>query len=269
MPDIVQIAFMVIAFLTGLCFGSFANVIIYRVPKKLSIIDPPSHCPYCNKRLGVLELFPIFSWLFLFGKCRSCKKKISPRYLFVELVCGLLFVSAVHFSATYTAFPVAFLMFILLAITFIDIDIQEIPDGLVFAGAVAGVVWVAGGHFFPELFPLAQTWQNALLGVVAGGLPLLVFDRLSLLILKKDGFGYGDVKLMAMVGLFIGWELMLLAYFFAFLSGAAFAVYLIASGKSKRGSYMAFGPFLCVGTLAAFWFGEAVLGWYLGVLFGG
>jgi leader peptidase (prepilin peptidase)/N-methyltransferase len=106
------------------------------------------------------------------------------------------------------------------------------------------------------------TWYNALLGVVAGAAPLLIIDRLTLLILKKDGFGYGDVKLMAMVGLFIGWRLMLPAFLFAFFTGAIFAVYLMITGKAKRGAYMAFGPFLCIGSLFALWFGYAVMELY-------
>ena len=151
MLDIIEYALFifiyVFVFLIGLCFGSFANVVIYRIPKKISIINPPSHCPSCNKRLATIDLIPLFSWLFLLAKCRTCKNKISPRYPFVELLCGLLFVATIHFSgiteagAAYLAtLPLLVLMFVLLAITFIDIDIQEIPDGLVITGAIAGTI---------------------------------------------------------------------------------------------------------------------------------
>ena len=232
---------------------------------------PPSACPACGKRLGAFELIPLLGWLFLKGKCRGCKVRISARYPAVELLCGGLFASMTWYSfvdelPTLTALPLMIFAFILLVISFIDWDTQEIPDGLVMIGAVAGVLWVAGGHVFPELLPYSIMWQDALLGVAAGAAPLLFFDRLTLLILKKDGFGYGDVKLMAMVGLFLGWQMMLMAFLFSFISGAIFAVYLIISGKAKRGAYMPFGPFLCAGTISAFWFGSNVLEWYLGLL---
>jgi leader peptidase (prepilin peptidase)/N-methyltransferase len=196
-----------------------------------------------------------------------CGGKISARYPFVELLCGVLFASMYIFSPTFSAVPLIIFAFVLLVITFIDADTQEIPDGLVIIGAVAGVAWVALGYFLPEIFPGATEWHNALLGAVAGAAPLLIIDRICLMVLKKDGFGYGDVKLMAMVGLFLGWQMILLAFLFAFFSGAIFAVYLMATGKVKRGAYMAFGPFLCIGTLIAFWFGDAVLYWYMGYIF--
>ena len=251
MPDIFIIAFV---FLFGICFGSFANVVIYRLPKKLSIAKPPSACPSCGNQLSAMDLLPVLSWLLLRGRCRVCNKKISLRYPLVELLCGLLFASMVIYSPTLSAVPLIVFAFILLVISFIDADTQEIPDGLVIIGAVAGVVWVACGGI---------VWWNALLGVVAGAAPLLIIDRICLAVLKKDGFGYGDVKLMAMVGLFLGWKLILMAFLFAFISGAAFAVYLMATGKAKRGAYMAFGPFLCIGTLLSFWFGEFLLDWYV------
>jgi len=262
-PDLFLIIF---AGLFGLCFGSFANVVIYRVPKGVSIVKPSSFCPSCDKRLRAYELVPVFSWIFLRAKCRVCKAGISYRYPIVEILCGLLFAAMAWFSPTLSVVPLSVFAFVLLAISFIDADTQEIPDGLVIIGAVAGLVFVAGGQFFPVQFSVAPSWYDALLGVIAGAAPLLIIDRLTLLILKKDGFGYGDVKLMAMVGLFIGWRLMLPAFLFAFFAGAVFAVYLMATGKAKRGAYMAFGPFLCVGTLLAFWFGAAVLDWYFAFL---
>jgi leader peptidase (prepilin peptidase)/N-methyltransferase len=185
----------------------------------------------------------------------------------VELLCGLLFAAMAFYSPTLSIVPLAVLSFVLLTITFIDIDIQEIPDGLVILGAVAGIFWVVGGHFFAEYFPTAPTWSAALIGAIAGGVPLLVIDRICLAVLKKDGFGYGDVKLMAMVGIFLGWEMTLLAFLFSFFTGAIFAVYLMVTGKAKRGAYMAFGPFLVIGTLLAFWFGWAILDWYFAMMY--
>jgi len=269
---------LMFALVIGLLFGSFANVVIYRLPNKKSIIKPPSACPVCGKRLTVIELVPIFSWVFLGGKCRWCKVKISARYPTVELLCGLLYASMVYFSPTFSAIPLCVLAFLLLVVSFIDWDTQEIYDGVLLVGAVVGVAWVAFGRFLPELFPHAPAWYNALLGVIAGAVPLLFFDRVALLVWKKDGFGYGDVKLMAMAGIFLGWQLTLGAFVFGVLSSFPLAVYYMikrrlsspaklhdakhasecASFDDDFNGYFAFGPFLCIGALCALWFGETI-----------
>lgn len=253
LPDLFWIIF---TFVVGLLFGSFANVVIYRLPQKKSIANPPSACLACSVRLTVIDLVPILSWLFLRARCRKCKAKISGRYPIVELMCGLLFASMVYYTPTLSAIPLCILAFLLLVISFIDWDTQEISDGLLIIGAVVGVAWVALGHFLPGLFPYSPTWINALLGIVAGAAPLLIIDRICLLVLKKDGFGYGDVKLMAMVGIFMGWQITLGAFFFGVIAGGVIGAILMATGKAKRGAYLAFGPFLCIGVLIALWFGE-------------
>jgi len=257
------------AFFIGLLFGSFANVVIYRLPQKKSVVSPPSHCPYCNKRLTAIDLVPIFSWLFLRMRCRRCKQKINIRYPVVELVCGVLFASMVYYtSATLSAIPLSIFAFLLLVISYIDWDTQEIYDGLLIIGAVVGVIWVVLGHFLPYALPYSPTWYDALLGVIAGAVPLLVIDRITLLALKKDGFGYGDVKLMAMVGIFLGWRLTLGAFPFAILASFPFAVYFVAkrrmtSETEETSEYMAFGPFLCIGVIGVMWLGEWVVVKYL------
>lgn len=252
------------AFVVGVLFGSFANVVIYRLPLKKSIVSPPSFCPSCEKRLRLPDLIPIVSWVALLGKCHFCKTKINPRYPIVEFICGLLFASIVYYSPTLSAVILSAFAFILLVVSCIDWQTQEIPDSLVICSSIIGLAWLILGYFFPPLFPYAPTWQSAILGVVAGAAPLLIIDRLSILVLKKDGFGYGDVKLMAVVGLFLGWQMTLGSFFFAFIGGGIFATYLMLSGKAKRGGYMAFGPFLCIGVLISFWAGE----WFFNTLFG-
>ena len=259
---------IVFSFFTGLAFGSFANVVIYRLPLKKSVINPPSFCPVCLKRLAAIDLIPVLSWVFLLGKCRSCKCKISVRYPATELVCGLLFASMMHFTPTLSAIPLSILAFVLLIVSGIDWDTQEIPDGLLIIAAIIGVIWVVLGHFFPVLFPYSPAWQNALLGVLAGAAPLFIIDKITLLVLKKDGFGYGDMKLMAVVGVFLGWQLTLGAFFFAVLGSFPFALYFIIKRRQQtsdceENGYMAFGPFLCAGVLGAFWFGE----WFFNLLF--
>ena len=238
------------AFTVGLIFGSFANVVIYRLPRGKSFVKPRSACVSCGKRLTALELIPVFSWVVQWGRCRGCDVKISVRYPLVELLCGGLFAGAVWHSPTLLAIPLAILGFVLVCVSFIDYDTQEIPNGLVALGAAAAIVWVALGGI---------EWLSAVLGVTAGALPLLIIDRIVILLVKKDGFGYGDVKLMAVVGAFLGWQMVTVAYFFAFVGGGIFATYLLATGRAKRGGYMAFAPFLCSGTLLAFWVGDAFL----------
>jgi leader peptidase (prepilin peptidase)/N-methyltransferase len=242
----------------GLCFGSFSNVLIYRLPRKESINTPPSHCPACGHRLSVLDLIPVISWIFLKGKCRYCGVRISIRYPAVEAACAVLFLAMSLFvPGSLSVIPLCVLAFVLLNVSVIDADTQEIPDGLLITGSVAGVLWVVSAYFFPSLFGLhAPAWPDALLGAVAGALPLFLVDRLVLLILKKDGFGFGDVKLMGMVGLFLGWKLVLISFLFAFITGGCYAAFLLFTGRARRGSYLAFGPFLSIGALAALWWGQ-------------
>jgi len=250
------------AFVVGLIFGSFANVVIYRIPRKKSIIKPPSACPSCEKQLAARDLVPVMSWIFLKGRCRSCKAKISVRYPVVELICGLLFAAMMYFSPTLSVIPLCVLAFVLLTVSFIDWDTQEIPDGLLVVGVIAGITWVVFGHFLPNLFPYAPAWFNVFSGIVAGAVPLLILDRIALLIWKKDGFGYGDVKLMAVIGIFLGWQLTLIAFVFSILASFPFAIYLMIRQRMSKdeafNGYMAFGPFLCIGAVVALWFGEWV-----------
>ncbi|MCL1935112.1 MAG: prepilin peptidase [Defluviitaleaceae bacterium] len=246
----------------GLCFGSFANVLIYRLPLGKSVIFPSSSCPYCTKKLSMFDLVPVFSWLFLFGKCRNCKKKISFRYTFVELLCGFLFGIMAWHNSIFNAIPLAFLCFILVSITFIDIDTQTIPDSLLIFAGIIGIIWVISSVIYPYTFN-SPTIIDSIFGTIAGGGILFIMDKLTILIAKKDGFGYGDVKLMAICGIFIGLNLTLISYFFAFIIGGIFATFLIILRKVNRGSYMAFGPFLAIGVVMAILYGFPFINWLL------
>ena len=248
------------AFLFGLCFGSFANVLIRRLPRGLPVITPPSACPECGQRLRAWDLVPVLSWLVLRGRCRYCNGPVSVRYPAVELLCGLLFAGMALLTPTLSAIPLALFAFVLLCVSAIDIDTREIPDGLLVFGGVVGVLWVALGRFAPAAFPLVPGIAGAALGALAGGLTLFLVDMLVLLLAKKYGFGFGDVKLMAMAGLFLGWQLVAVAFVFAFVSGGAFAAFLLLTRRAKRGDYLAFGPFLAVGCLCALWWGRAFIG---------
>jgi leader peptidase (prepilin peptidase)/N-methyltransferase len=257
-----QFAVNIYAALFGLCFGSFANAAAYRLPKGISLAKPPSHCPACKKRLAAADLVPVLSWLLLRGRCRYCKKRIGARYPLTEAACALLFACMAQFAgANFSAVPLCLFAFVMLCVAIIDGETQTIPDGLLVFGGIVGLLWTAAAVFFPELFPHARAWQDAALGAAAGALPLFVLDRAALLLLKKDGFGYGDMKLMAVAGLFLGWQLALASFFFAFVAGGAYGAYLILSRRIKKGAYIAFGPFLCAGAAAALWFGEQFFNW--------
>ena len=233
---------MIIAAILGLCLGSFANVVIYRLQKGESVVSPPSHCMDCNTRLLRRDMVPVFSWMILRGKCRYCNIKISPRYPITEGICAILFVLIARQGADFSVLPLWCLAFVLLCVAWIDWDTMTIPDSLLIIAAIAGVCWVA-------FFPHTLSWSDAMIGAIAGALPLFVIDRIVLLVAKKPGFGFGDVKLMAAAGLFLGWQGIVFAYFAAFIAGGVFAVYLLLVKKAERGSYLPFGPFLCFGIM--------------------
>jgi len=237
-------------FVLGVLFGSFANVLIYRLPLGRGGVFSRSRCPFCGVVLGAGELIPVFSWVLQRGRCRSCGERISWRYPFVEILCGILFGGMVVYLPSASVIPLFVFAFVLVVVGFIDFDTQIIYDEVLLFGAAAGVIWILLGNI---------SWHSALIGMLAGALPLIIIDRLVILLVKKDGFGGGDVKLMAVAGLFLGWELVIVAFFFAFVSGGLLAIGLFISGRAERGSYIAFGPFLCAGVLAALWFEDRPL----------
>jgi len=154
------------------------------------------------------------------------------------------------------------LAFVLLVVSFIDADTQEIPDGPLIFAALVGIGFVVAGQF-SCLFYHSPSIIGAGLGILVGGLPLLIIDRITLILFKKDGFGYGDVKLMAVCGMFLGWQLTLVAFFIAFITGGMYATFLLVSRRVRRGEYIAFGPFLCAGVIAAIWFGQELTSFIL------
>jgi len=168
------------------------------------------------------------------------------------------------FYPSVSVIPLALFSLILLCTALIDLDTQEIYDVLLIIGALIGVVYV-----LLPFFEAAYSWQDALVGAVVGGMTLFILDKICLLFFNKDGFGYGDMKLMAVAGIFLGWQNTLIAFALAFIAGAVCAIYLLLSKRIERGEYLAFGPFLCLGIVFALWFGDEFnrqLGFFL---FGG
>ena len=253
-----------VIFIIGLCFGSFLNVVIYRIPRNLSLINPPSSCPSCHKRLGAAELIPLLSFIFLRGRCLGCGATISARYPAVELFCGLLFfVLFRHFGFNCSALFYLTLLYLLTAISLIDIEHQLVPNSLISAGLLAGVILQLPTllSFWFRVNPVLLTGReplDALLGFLAGGAVLL-----AVVLLSRGGMGAGDVKLIAMIGFYTGLRGVATVLLLAFLSGAVTGLVLVATGRLTRKSALPFAPFLALGALVEVFLGRQLWHWYI------
>jgi leader peptidase (prepilin peptidase)/N-methyltransferase len=247
-----------IAALFGLFIGSFLNVCIYRIARDESVVWPASHCPQCGTPIKTWDNIPVISYLILKGKCRNCSEHISVRYPVVELLSGLLAVSLLYRFGPTIAFLIYYLWAcVLLIITFIDLDIQIIPDRLSLGGIVAGLLVV---------YWLPVTYKDAVGGLVLGGGLLLAIIYGYYFLTKKEGMGGGDVKLLAMIGVFTGWQGVLFTMFASSLMGTMVG---IPYGLIKKGTLKAaipFGPFLALGALIYVFWGQQVIDWYFGFL---
>ncbi len=233
---------LIYLFIMGLLIGSFLNVCIYRMPKEESVVSPPSHCGSCGHRLGPIDLVPVLSWLFLKGKCRYCSAKISPRYALVELLAGTLFAFlGWHYGLTPELFFMLVFTSIFIAIFFIDLDHSIIPDELQIAGlintiAYLGWVWYSGGHAFNLL-------DHGLGFLIGGGLYLL------LAVITRGGMGGGDIKLMAILGLWLGSGGILWVVLLSSNIGAVISLLLMALKIKGRKDFIPFGPFIVIAAM--------------------
>ncbi|NLN56522.1 MAG: prepilin peptidase [Gammaproteobacteria bacterium] len=256
-----------IIFIYGLIIGSFVNVLIFRIPQGKSIVTPPSACTNCGSRLTPLDLVPVFSYVFLRGKCRHCGTRISPRYPLVELITAGVFVILYYkYGLSVPFFAFAFLMTLLIAIFFIDIDHRIIPNGLVLIALAGGLLLFIYNILspMPEVFGDSK-WWTPLAGLLPGSGFLLVVAILGSLIYKTDdAMGMGDVKLMAPIGMFLGWKLCLIALFISVILGGVLSLLLMVTGIKKRKDTVAFGPFIVIGAFTTIMWGWDLLSWYLG-----
>jgi len=229
-------------------------VVIYRLPREESIVYPPSRCPKCHHRLSWWENIPIVSYIVLKGRCRECHQTISPRYPLVELVSALLLTYCyLSYSLSVKLLWSGLFTLSLLAVFFIDLDHQIIPDEIDLPGIAMGLI----------LSPWTIGFLSSLLGGLMGGGGFFLIGFLASKILKKEALGGGDVKLMAMVGTFLGPLGVLLTTFFGSLLGAVVGtLWLKLSGKGKD-TPIPFGPFLVAGAYAALFWGREILQWYL------
>lgn len=242
---------VIIFFIYGITIGSFYNVVGLRVPKGKSIVAPRSSCPNCEHQLMSLELIPVFSYVFQRGKCRQCKVGISPVYPLFELLTGVLFAGAYLLEGWSADLVIALtLISLFIIITVSDLAYMLIPDKvlLVFAG-IFGVE-----RFFIPLSP----WWDSFAGAAAGFILLLMIALVS-----RGGMGGGDIKLFALIGFVVGLKIMLLSFFFATFYGAFFGIIAMLLGFVKKKQAIPFGPFIAIGTLTAYFFGEEIVEWYL------
>ena len=250
---------MLYSVLLGLVLGSFINVCIYRIPLKMSIIHPPSTCPNCGEKIRAYDNIPIVSYLLLAGRCRHCREAISLRYPTIEGLTGLLSLALfTRYGPSYQYLIALIFTGTLVTISFIDLDHQVIPDVLSLPGIAAGLA--------AALIPGGIPVLDSIIGAVSGGgillLVAIVFKRLT----GKDGMGGGDVKLLAMIGAWMGWRALPLTILISSLTGAIVgSVFLLTAGKGLR-ARIPFGPFLSLGALIYFFFGHALTRWYIGLL---
>lgn len=237
-------------FILGLIIGSFLNVVIYRLPKNESIVYPASHCTNCGHQLSPLELIPIFSYIFLRGKCKSCGTEISIRYPLVELLTGIIFIlNYIYFSKLIILAAGLIFSSILIVLALIDFDYQILPDKLTLSGIIVGLVF--------SFFRSDITFVYSLAGVLAAGGLLFLIAFLS-----KGGMGGGDIKMMAMVGSFTGPIVSVSAIFLGALIALLSHLPGIVSGSTGMKTKLPFGPFLALASFLLWIWGEQIFNLY-------
>ena len=262
---IFPVSFYIFAFIFGAVVGSFLNVCICRLPRNESIVFPPSHCPNCDFKIPFYDNVPIFSYLVLRGKCRSCKGPISIQYPLVELVNALLTLFLfMKFGASLTFLFLFIFCSALVVITFIDLEHQIIPDGISLPGIPLGFV---SSFFISDLYHegMLLGWQSSLIGIAAGGGSLWLVASGYELITKKEGMGGGDIKLLAMMGAFLGWPAIPFIIFVSSLIGSVIGITVMLVQRKDAKLAIPFGPFLALGAVLYIFFGSQVIHWYIGL----
>jgi leader peptidase (prepilin peptidase)/N-methyltransferase len=295
-------------FALGLCFGSFLNVCIYRLPLGKSVVAPRSACPHCGDLIPLYHNVPVLSWLILRGKCRACKQPISPRYLLIELLTGVLFLSCYsHFGLTLAALKCAVLGYLLLGLIFTDAETKLLPDAMTLPGLALGIAFSLvvpvndlASRIIPGMVSTAMrseiSWRlwslsDSLLGAAVGASFLYGAAAIYLRARGVEGMGFGDVKLMALIGAFLGTKLTVLTIFAASLTGSLFGLSTVlavwikrlrrnkaratstSGDEARRRAWqsarlalryyeMPFGVFLGGMAILSFLFGNRLLHWY-------
>ena len=267
------------SFMMGACIASFLNVVIWRVPRGESIVSPPSHCPKCGAEIRWWQNLPILSWLALRGKCAKCRAPISPRYIIVETIGGVLFLAAFWRFGEFAPFMWVWLA-LMIAGSFIDFDHQLLPDFVTVGGMVYGVVlslasWLVAPYLrvpalplYPALQPFAAPPLNSLIGLAFGFSLLWLVRFLGTKAFKREAMGMGDVFLMGAVGALFGPVAVLMTLVLSSLFGSVVGIALVLAAKARIGRFVAipYGPYICLGCLAWMFWGPELVAWYVSLV---
>lgn len=241
----------------GLVIGSFLNVCIYRIPREESISYPPSHCGSCNHGLGVLDLVPLLSYICLRGRCRYCGDKISLRYPIIEsLNCILYLLVYAKYGLTIYTIKFCILTSLLIVIGMIDFKTQDVYTSTTLFGLIVGVIFIGIQYFIYK-----EGIAHLFIGGLAGAL------LIGIIVYLTRGMGEGDIEIAGICGVFLGLKGILLALFLAIISGGIVGVFILALKLKKAKDKIAFGPFIAIGTIISMLYGNAIINWYLNLLF--
>jgi len=243
----------------GAVIGSFLNVCIYRLPRGASVVVPASACPRCGHELAWFENVPIVSWLVLRGRCRACRASIGIRYPLVEAITAVIFAWAWWAYGGTPVLLASRLVFgcALIVLFAIDLEHHLLPNVITLPGIAVGFLF----SLFTE-----PGWRSSLIGILAGGGVLFAVAEAYYRVRHEEGLGMGDVKMLAMVGAFLGWQMTLMTLMMASLCGSLIGLLLIVTRRGGLKYALPFGTFLALGAAAAATVGPAVLNWYLGLL---
>jgi leader peptidase (prepilin peptidase)/N-methyltransferase len=244
-----------LAFVLGLIFGSFLNVCAYRIPRGESVVYPPSHCPKCKEPIRWHDNVPVLSYLLLRGRCRSCKEPIPVKYPLVELLTGALTAATVcKFGLSFNSLYYLILIYYLIVVGLIDLETMEVPVKPSYFATLAGILL--------SPFVKGHTFYDAVMGASFGAGVILFIIETYLVFKGKEGMGYGDANIAAVMGAFLGWKKFLVALFSASFLGAAVGIALMLFSKKGKEHPLPFGPFLGAGALIALFLGDKVLRLY-------
>ena len=260
--------FAAAAFALGAIVGSFLNVVIHRYPREESIVFPASHCPHCQTAIKPYDNVPVLSFLWLRGKCRACRGPISVRYPLVELANALFYLAVFQRTGLSLMFvPLAAIVSMIIVLIYIDADIQILPDVITIPGAVIGfaVAALGGATLAPDLF-LGTDWKDSLYGALAGAWILTAIIGIYWLVRRVEGMGWGDVKMMALIGALLGLNAVPGVLLLASVAGAVIGLPMALRNEKGMQIALPFGVFLGMATLGVLFFGHTLWSWYLALL---
>jgi len=268
-----------VVFVFGAVVGSFLNVCIHRMPNNESIVTPPSHCPQCNTPIRWSDNIPLVSFVMLRGKCRHCRAPINPRYVLIELLTALLFLAIWLKLTPWERPPAQGIDFATIAIywvviaglivaTFIDLEHYIIPNEITLGGIVLGVVLSAVHPRLLGAHAIGDGLFRSVLGMIVGGLTLFLVAFAGEKIFRKEAMGMGDVKLIAAIGTFLGWQATLFTVFVSSLVGGITGLFLVLAAKKGWQSRIPYGPYIALGAILWMFYGKELITWYFRVIQG-